>query len=222
MSDRSSPAQAHSDRGLKRLLTFPQVYSLFGRVIGRPDTPHRLVRDHVQPTNRSRILDLGCGPGSLVPYLPAEVEEYCGVDINAAYIATARQRFSHRADMRFVCGNATTTEIPREHFDLAIGVGLLHHLDDAEAERLFDLAHASLRPGGRFVTWDCAFLEGQPRLARWLIAMDRGRAVRTAEGYERLACSRFASVESRFVHDTLRVPYTICAMTCTKGTSVSE
>jgi hypothetical protein len=43
---------------------------------------------------------------------------------------------------------------------------------------------------------------------------DRGRAVRSREGYERLARRRFTRVESVILHDTLRVPYTILVMRC--------
>lgn len=94
--------------------------------------------------------------------------------------------------------------------------GIVHHLDDAEASRLFDIAWRALRPGGWLVTYDNVYLEHQHWFARWLVARDRGRAVRSREGYEALARSRFARVESAILHDTLRVPYTILVMRCTK------
>lgn len=211
-------ANAHSDRGLKRLLTFSPVYRLFSRVIGRPETAPRLVAHCVAPAAGDRILDLGCGPGTLAELLPSSIGEYYGVDINPAYIRDASTRWAHQSSITFICGDATAAKISPGHYHIAVAIGLLHHLDDPAVERLFALAYAALRPGGRFVTWDCAFVEGQHPLARLLISMDRGRAVRRPEGYCRLAQRHFAHVESRLFHDTLRVPYTICAMTCTKET----
>lgn len=101
-------------------------------------------------------------------------------------------------------------------YDIVLANGIVHHLDDAEASQLFDIAWRALRPGGWLVTYDNVYLEHQHWFARWLVARDRGRAVRSREGYEALARSRFARVESAILHDTLRVPYTILVMRCIK------
>ena len=94
--------------------------------------------------------------------------------------------------------------------------GIVHHLDDGEARQLFDIAHRALAHGGRLITYDNVYVENQHWFARWLIARDRGKAVRSREGYEALARERFARVESAVLHDTLRVPYTILVMSCEK------
>lgn len=44
-------------------------------------------------------------------------------------------------------------------------------------------------------------------MARLLIALDRGRWVRTAESYRELVASCFAEVESAVLTDLLPVPY---------------
>ena len=67
------------------------------------------------------------------------------------------------------------------------------------------------------MTHDPVYIENQHWFARWLIDRDRGKAVRAREGYEALARSRFAQVESAILHDTLRVPYTILVMRCIKS-----
>lgn len=103
-----------------------------------------------------------------------------------------------------------------ETYDIVLANGIVHHLDDFEAGALFDVAWRALRPGGWLVTYDNVYLEHQHWFARWLIARDRGRAVRTQQGYETLAQGRFPRVESAIMHDTLRVPYTILVMRCIK------
>jgi SAM-dependent methyltransferase len=98
-----------------------------------------------------------------------------------------------------------------------LATGILHHLDDRDATRLFEVARHALRPGGWLVTYDNVYIDNQNPVARWLIARDRGQAVRTQNGYEALARPLFPQIESVILHDTLRLPYTILVMRCVKA-----
>ncbi len=76
------------------------------------------------------------------------------------------------------------------------------------------LARAALRPGGRLVTADGCYLDGQSRIARLLLKMDRGRHVRTEAGVRR---PRFAVVRGprrvrapRFGVRSLHTVYLVC------------
>jgi SAM-dependent methyltransferase len=209
---------AHSDAGLKRLLATPWVYRAFASALGGPRAARRFVRDYLRLEPGCRVLDLGCGPGALVTHLPDSMGEYCGVDVNAAYIDAARTRWQGRPNCTFVCQQMGSTSAPaRDHYDVVVALAVLHHLDDADAQRLFAVAHDALRSGGRVVTYDPVFVEGQSRVAQWLISRDRGRAVRTVDGYRGLAATRFTRVVDEVLDDTLNVPYTVLVMTGTKA-----
>src|SRR5205823_7002829 len=93
--------------------------------------------------------------------------------------------------------------------------GVLHHLDDKEAIDLFQVARAALKPGGKLITFDGCFCEGQSRIARYLLERDRGKFVRTAEAYVALARKAFENVEVTLRHDLLRLPYSHIIMKCT-------
>jgi SAM-dependent methyltransferase len=99
-------------------------------------------------------------------------------------------------------------------FDLAIAFGVLHHLDDAQADHLFAEARRLLRRNGRLVTYDGCWVEGQSRIARWLISMDRGQAVRAPRDLERLATPHFSEIRREIRHDFLRIPYTHVVLEC--------
>jgi SAM-dependent methyltransferase len=99
-------------------------------------------------------------------------------------------------------------------FDIVMANGVVHHLDDASAMRLYRLAHAALKPAGRFVAVDPAFAEGQSLLARILVGNDRGKFVRTSEDYAALASRVFPDVKVSVRHDLLRVPYTHAILEC--------
>ena len=166
------------------------------------------------------LIDIGCGPASILEVLPANIE-YTGFDISAEYIASARRRFGERGTF-IHAAVGEQPEVPTAYFDTAFSVGVLHHLDDLEARQLFELAHRSLKPGGRLVTLDCGYTDDQPALSRWLTAKDRGQNVRTAEEYETLAKNVFSNVTTVVRHDRLRIPYTHIILISIKSVTSDE
>ena len=57
-------------QGIRSVLSIPFVYRLFGQLIGGASWRRRFVNEYIRPQQGDRILDIGCGPGVLVPYLP--------------------------------------------------------------------------------------------------------------------------------------------------------
>lgn len=206
---------SHRTGGLHGLLEWAGAYDALQRLLLRRGARERYVREFVRPFAGCRILDIGCGPGTMLGYLPDTIGGYVGLDMNPRYIEAARRRWGGRGTFR--CERLETAALAEhEVFDIALANGILHHLDDTQAIRLFELAHGALEPGGWLVTYDNVYVADQHWFARWLIGRDRGAAVRTRAGYEELARRRFPQVESTILHDTLRVPYTILVMRCTK------
>jgi hypothetical protein len=81
-------------------------------------------------------------------------------------------------------------------------------LNEEEAIALFEVAKSVLKPGGRLITFDGCYREGQSRIARFILSQDRGRFVRTKEEYERLAKRVFSQVQLDIYDDLARIPYT--------------
>jgi SAM-dependent methyltransferase len=197
---------------MRAILARPLAYRAFGAVIGAARARTILVREHVRPTPGQRVLDIGCGPGELVPFLQGL--EYVGLDQSAEYIAAARQ---HYPEARFVCERIGDHVVRGETFDLALAIGVLHHLDDDDALTLLRVARASLRRGGRLVTLDGCHVPGQHRVSRWLLSHDRGRHVRARDEYARLMRQVFADVRDVVRDDLLRVPYTHLVAECRRS-----
>src|SRR5687768_13498128 len=91
------------DSGLKRLLTIPRFYDLFQRLLGDVSGRKWLVENFWELKSGEVIVDIGCGAGKILEFLPLDVK-YLGIDISEEYIRTARRRFSPRGE--FFLGTA--------------------------------------------------------------------------------------------------------------------
>jgi 2-polyprenyl-3-methyl-5-hydroxy-6-metoxy-1,4-benzoquinol methylase len=191
--------------GLRAALSSPAVYDTFQRLMGGHVGRTDFARHVVRATAGARVLDVGCGTGELLAYLPEGVD-YHGWDISAAYIDAARQRFGARGS--FTCGLLTEADVTRvPPFDVVIASAVLHHLDDDEARHFARLACLAVRAGGRCASIDPVHAPGQHPVARYLIARDRGQHVRTPAAYLALFEGVFTEV-SGLVRHRRWVPYT--------------
>jgi len=92
----------------------------------------------------SRVLDLGCGNGSVTQAL-AERHEVTGVDISAAQLERARRRVPRAT---FVHADATQVELPPASFAAVSSTFVFGHVPRAEQGPLLERVRGWLRPGG--------------------------------------------------------------------------
>lgn len=101
------------------------------------------------PVDRSaRILDIGCGEGSLLA--AAERLGYtgaAGIDVSAEQVELAR-----RQGLRVEMADAVTyLNAHPSTFDAILATDVLEHFDRDEVVELLESVHAALRPGGVFL-----------------------------------------------------------------------
>ncbi len=102
------------------------------------------VVDLLQPQPAERILDLGCGDGTLTEKLVASGAWVVGIDSSADMIAAARQR---GLDARIMDARALVFE---NEFDAVFSNAVLHWIKD-DPDAPIASAFRALRSGGRFV-----------------------------------------------------------------------
>jgi cyclopropane fatty-acyl-phospholipid synthase-like methyltransferase len=200
-------------QSIRSVLAVPAVYNLWWKLIGGPAWAKVLVNEYVQPRVGARVLEIGCGPGTIARYLPRT--DYVGFDVSPQYIEMARKRFPQA---QFVCERVSQFSLASSRtFDTVLAIGILHHLDDHEARQLFQIAYDALKSDGKLVTFDGVWTNDQSAAARWLLARDRGEHVRNKEEYVRIASEVFAHVKASVRHDLLRIPYTHLILECIRG-----
>lgn len=191
---------------LRALLDHPAIFNLSQLVIsdGQRATK-RWARAWIGARAGDRLLDVCCGTGEFAPVLapPGLALDYLGVDLNAQYIAYARQRYGEGPGRRFAAADATQLRFAPGSFDRALFVNSLHHFPDALAAGILREVARVLRPGGRLVLIDMVGDDRRP-IQRFFLERDRGE-------YRRPLAAQLALVEVDFTierYDTFDTGYT--------------
>lgn len=111
-----------------------------------------------KPLPECRVLDLGCGGGQLLKWFHdwgAAAENLLGVDLLAASVEAARQRYP---GMRFSQGNAEALDLPDASMDVVCAFTVFSSiLDDTTARNVARTITRVLAPRGTIVWYDLRY-----------------------------------------------------------------
>ena len=126
-----------------------------------------IAQAHIQPSHR--VLDLGCGTGTLTLLVKQAVPEatVVGLDADARALALAQVKAAKSGmDLRFVKGLAQDAPFEPESFDRVISSLMFHHLHPQAKAEALRCAWSLLRPGGELHIADWTKAQNLPmRLA---------------------------------------------------------
>jgi len=105
-----------------------------------------VLKEHFQLPG-TRLLDVGCGDGSLVRALTREGARVAGLEINAEALAPARAE-RPEGDEDYVEGRGEALPFPAASFDAVIFFNSLHHVPATHHRAALAEAARVLRPGG--------------------------------------------------------------------------
>ena len=192
------------ERSLREsIMGIPLVYHLFQNGIRKPSSDVMLAREIIGCKEGMTILDIGCGVARIRKALGNV--DYVGIDHNERYIARAKREFKNCGRF-FVADVREVSDLVKSRFDRVLLIGVLHHLDDTSSRELIKQARQLLNPGGILVSYDPTFVPRQNLISYMISRLDRGRFVRTPEGYEQLLTDEFESRVVLVRNDLLRLP----------------
>ena len=198
-------------RTLRSVLKAPLLYLLYQSIVGGIRARRICLRDYVKPTPGMVVIDIGCGPGYTAKWLPES--RFFGFDVCRSYIDYATRKFGRHAV--FHCdlfSQQSVSMLPKA--DLVLMMGLLHHLPDEECVSLLRLARSAMKDGGKLLTLDGCYGDGQSRMTRYFLDSDRGEYIRTPESYIQIARSVFGEVIPSVRDDLFFIPYTCMVLGC--------
>jgi demethylmenaquinone methyltransferase/2-methoxy-6-polyprenyl-1,4-benzoquinol methylase/phosphoethanolamine N-methyltransferase len=139
-----------------RVIRRARWYDLFSRKIsfGRD----KLIQ-LAAPVPGEKVLDVGCGTGTLTIAINARIAsgEVHGIDASPEMIAVAIKKSAKaNLDIDFQVALVEAIPFPDDSFDLVTSSLMLHHLpDDLKRTGLADIRRV-MKPGGRFLAMDLA------------------------------------------------------------------
>ena len=133
---------------------YDPLVSLMGATKAREDL---LKQANIEPNQR--VLDIGCGTGTLVVLLKRKypAAEIVGLDPDPKALRRAKNKVRH-AGVAVQLDEGFADELPYEKgtFDRVISSLMLHHLEDQDREKMLREVLRVLKPGGSFHLLDFA------------------------------------------------------------------
>jgi ubiquinone/menaquinone biosynthesis C-methylase UbiE len=143
-----------------RVLHGARWYDLYSRVIsfGRDKAIREKLMELAAPAPGEKVLDVGCGTGTLALALKSSVGtgEVHGIDASPEMIQVAKEKAKAGSDIDFQVALIEAIPFPDASFDLVTSSLMLHHLPDDLKRTGLDEIRRVLKPGGRFMAMDFA------------------------------------------------------------------
>ena len=177
--------------GLRSILKYGWVYRLSQSFFGEKKSKQFIIDQYLLTlTNNTVLLDMGCGAGNFAYFIPENIH-YIGFDPNENYIEDANEKFKHQPNFKFYAGTAASKSvndpIADASVDYALIHGVLHHLSDDEIVEMYRMAERVLKPGGKMVSLEPVWYEGQSPVNRHVMSMDRGKNIKQKSQWLKMA-----------------------------------
>jgi ubiquinone/menaquinone biosynthesis C-methylase UbiE len=175
---RTDPKESHSVRETDRIADVYRAYDASVEVQARRDPLNRgnirIAKERFRgitgllgacgllPLTGKRILDVGCGSGSVLASLVglgAEARDLYGIDLLADRVETAHRMWP---GMTFRCGNAERLDFPDNSFDLVLLFTVFSSIaSDDVAHKVAGEVTRILRTGGALLWYDMRYSNPQ-------------------------------------------------------------
>lgn len=168
------------------ILDIPFFYNLRHLVAGNQELTKKYIKTNYLIFNCNSILDIGCGTGYFSNLFSKD--KYSGIDINKKYIEFAKKKYQGYC---FIKSDILSFSLLNKHYDSAILISVLHHLSDAEINKILSKIIDKINK-------IIIIVDLNPKtslLKKLLIDLDRGKYIRTTNQKIKLL-SQFGKIKN--------------------------
>jgi 2-polyprenyl-3-methyl-5-hydroxy-6-metoxy-1,4-benzoquinol methylase len=126
----------------------------------------RLIERVAIPSKHDRVLDAGCGSGTISQFLSLHAREVIGIDSNASAISFASRTYD-APNLQFHLGQFEDL-IAGKPFDRIYCIEVIEHLYQSQAAEVVSLFHKITTPGGQLFLTTPNYRSAWP-LIEWLL-----------------------------------------------------
>lgn len=115
----------------------------------------KIYRDRILsslPGNSERLLDLGCGPGGLIPYLLSKSNKVIGLDSSTKMVEVARKEFFGNSKVEILQAQLEQLPVDDNTADSVVASMVLHHV--SHPPKVLEEINRVLKLGGTFCLVD--------------------------------------------------------------------
>ena len=162
MSNASQVRAVAGHRPSNHGITFPRLYDLLVRILtrGRERAYREALLDLAKITPGERLLDIGCGTGTLAIAAWRRLQpggSVAATDVSEPMLGAARRKFRRAGvDIETVHADASNLPFATGRFDAVTATTVWHMLSPADQQTALLEAARVLKPGGRLLLVDYA------------------------------------------------------------------
>lgn len=146
-----------------------------------------------------KTLDFGCGTGLFATTFRKHGLHYSGYDIDKESITFAQNKYK---DCYFTTSKKEISE--KAPFDLILANCCFHHIDDDLLTQELKYIKGSLKNNGIFIMIDILAEENDSSaIHRWFTSLEKGKHVRSENGYRSILEQTFEIIDESFIRQSL-------------------
>ncbi len=151
-------------------------------------------------SGHDRVMDVGCGPGTLIAAMAPRVREICGLDTSPRYVESSRNRFTACANVTIEQLGARYTDfsiLGERKFDKIVCLSVIqYYREKNDVRALFREVKRIAAPGARFLIGDILIETSlaQDILGLLRSAIQDGEPVKVLKFLWRARCSEYGKL----------------------------
>jgi ubiquinone/menaquinone biosynthesis C-methylase UbiE len=127
---------------------FDNIESPFTKGVRNPI--YRLLNE-IEGHNKKSVLEVGCGTGTMIPFLSRNFDHVIAIDISRKMIEIAKEKYKGYKNVEFMHMDMAKISSMKKKFDVIVSVNSLIMPNIAKINQVLHKIHLNLKRGGYFV-----------------------------------------------------------------------